>query len=80
MPFPDVPLLLSFRIRSSCQTLSKAFDMSKNIPLTLRLLSKDWYISWMIKRSWFMQKSLGWKPVCLDDNKSFSSEKACTAC
>ena len=70
--FPDIPLRLNFRISPSCQTLSKALDMSKNTPLTSRSLSKDWYISWVIERSWFMQESLGRKPDWLDYNKSFS--------
>ena len=48
--------------------------MSKNTPFTSRWLLKDWYILWLVERSWFMQKSLGWKPDWFDDNKSFSLE------
>ena len=36
--FPDIPLRLNFRISSSCQTSSKALDMSKNTPLISRSL------------------------------------------
>ena len=36
-----MPLQLNFRISPSCQTLSKAIDMSKNTPLSSRSLSKD---------------------------------------
>ena len=63
---------LIFRINPSCQTLSKAFDMSKNTPLTSRSLPNDWYILWVIETSWFMQESPGRKPEWLDDNKLFS--------
>ena len=70
--FPDIPLRVNFRISHSCQTLSKAFDMSKNTPLTSRSLSKDCYISWVIERSWLIEESPGRKPDWLDDNKSFS--------
>ena len=70
--FPDITLRLNVRISPLCQTLSKPFDMSKNTPLTSWLLSENWYILWVIERSWFMQMSLVRKPDWLDDNKSFS--------
>ena len=30
--FPDIPLSFNFNGKSSCQTLSKAFDMSRKTP------------------------------------------------
>ena len=32
--FPETPFCLSLKIKASCQTLSKALDMSRNTPLT----------------------------------------------
>ena len=70
--FPNISLRLNFRISPSCQTLSKAFNMSKNTPLTSLPSSKDWYISWVIELSLFIQESPGRRPDWLEDNKSFS--------
>ena len=50
------------KISPSCQTLSKALDMSKKALLTSNPLSKDVEILWVIDNSWLMQGSLGWKP------------------
>ena len=33
--------------------------MSTNTPVTLRSLSKHWYILWVTERSWFMQETWG---------------------
>ena len=52
----------SLKISPSCQTLSKALDMSKKRLLTSNPLSKVVKISWVIDNSWFMQESPGWKP------------------
>ena len=50
------------KISPSCQTLSKAFDMSKKTLLTSNSLSKDIKISWVIDNSWVIQGPPGWKP------------------
>ena len=50
------------KISPSCQTLSKALDMSKKTLLTSHPLSKDEQISWVIDNSWLMQESPGWQP------------------
>ena len=52
----------NLKIRPSCQTLSKALDMSKETVLTSNPLSKDVKISWVIDSSWLIQESPGWKP------------------
>ena len=52
--FPYIPLPPNFRISPSCQILWKVLDMSKNTSLTLTSLSRDWHISLVIERSWFM--------------------------
>ena len=41
----DVPLYFDFKIKSSCQTLSNAFDISRKTPLTSDSLSNHLYIS-----------------------------------
>ena len=48
----------------SCQTLSKAFDISKKTPLisTIRFSSKAVWISGIIDNNWEMQESPGRKP------------------
>ena len=50
----------------------KGLYMSKSTRLTSRSLSKDWYISWVIEGSWFMEELPGRKPDWLDESKSFS--------
>ena len=62
----------------SCQTLSKAFDISKKAPLTSAagFSSKAVWISWIIDNNWAIQESpekkkqIGkvWK-VCYFENK-----------
>ena len=50
------------KVSLSCQTLSRALDMSKKTLLTFNPLSKDAKISWVIDNSWLIQESPGWKP------------------
>ena len=40
----------------SCHTLSKAFEISRNIPGTSSPLSNAFKISWLIERLWLMQE------------------------
>ena len=51
-------------ISPSCQTLSKALDISKNTPLTFtgELQSKDEYMSCTIESSRYSQEPEGRKP------------------
>ena len=48
----------------SCQTLSKAFDLSKRTPLTsaVGFSSKEVWISWIIDNNWAVHESSGRKP------------------
>ena len=48
----------------SCQTLSKAFDISKKAPLTSAagFSSKAVWISWIIDNNWAIQESPEKKP------------------
>ena len=39
--FPDIPLSFNFNNKPSCQTLSKAFDMSRKTALTSQSPSND---------------------------------------
>ena len=59
---PEMSFCFNLKISPSCQTLSKALDMSKETLLTSDPLSKDVKISWVIDNSWLMQESPGWKP------------------
>ena len=43
--------LCNLKINPSCQTLSNAFEMSRNIPLTSSQISNALKISWLIDRS-----------------------------
>ena len=65
---PDVPFCFNLKMRSSCQTLSNAFDISRKTPLTS---SNDLCISWVIAKTWFMQESPGLNPDWLDEMSSF---------
>ena len=49
---PEMPFCFSLKITPSCQTLSKALDMSKKTLLTSSSSSKDLLISWVI--DWLM--------------------------
>ena len=66
-----MPFQLNFRIKSPCQILSKPFYMSKNTPLTSWSLPKDWFVSSMMNKSWYMKESLEQKPDWLVDSMSF---------
>ena len=57
-----MPFCFDLEISPSCQTLSKALDMSKKTLLTSNPLSKDVKILWAIDNSWLIQESRGWKP------------------
>ena len=41
--------------------LSKTLDMSRNTLRTSKPWSSDWYVSWVIDKSWLMQESPGLK-------------------
>ena len=60
--WPKLPFCFNFKISPSCQTLSKALNMSEKILLTSNPLSKDVKVSWLIGNSWLIQESPGWKP------------------
>ena len=55
---PDIPLCFNLKMGLSCQTLSNAFDMSRETPLTSNPFLNDLYISWVIAKSWIMQESI----------------------
>ena len=57
-----MPFGFNLKIRPSCQTLSKALDMSKKTFVTSNPLSEDVKISWVIFNSWLIQELPGWKP------------------
>ena len=52
----------NLEISPSCQTLSKALDMSKKTLLTSNPISKHVKILWVIDNSRLIQESLSWKP------------------
>ena len=58
----EIPFCLSLNIILSCQTLSKALDVSKKALLTLNSSSKDKEISWVFDRSWLIREAPGLKP------------------
>ena len=60
-------------MRPSCQTLSNAFEISKNIARVSLdgYLSNDLCISLVIERSWLKVESPGWKPDCFDVKRLF---------
>jgi hypothetical protein len=49
---PDIPYDFSFLISPSCQTLSKAFEMSQNIKIVDNRSSKFWHTLWYISNNW----------------------------
>ena len=57
------------KISPSCQTLSKALDMSKKTLLTYNPLSKNVKILWIIDNSWLIQESPDWKPDWFFESK-----------
>ena len=52
----------NLKINLSCQTLSKALDMSQKTLLTSNPSSKDSKNSWVIDIRNLIQESPGWKP------------------
>ena len=67
---PVTPFCLSLKIRSSCQTLSKALEMARKTALTSDPSSSDWFISCAIDKSWFRQASPVLNPDWFDDIRS----------
>ena len=61
--FPRIPKDSNLNKSPWCQTLSKALDNSKNIPLTSSdgLQLKARYILWVIEINWLIQLSLAQK-------------------
>ena len=70
--FPDMPFWISLKMIPSCYTLSNAFEISRNRLLTLRLSSKELYLSWMIGTSWLIQESSSLKPDWLEEISLFA--------
>ena len=68
----EIPLRLSLWIIPSCHTLSKAFEMSRNTPLTSQLSSKLENISWVMPNNWLTHESPGLNPDWFSDIKLFS--------
>ena len=58
----------------SCDSLSKALDMSRNPLWISKPSSNDWYILWVIDKSWLMQESPGLKPDCRWDIMSIKNQ------
>ena len=71
---PRIPFWRSLWISQACQTLSKAFETSRNNPRTSRLISKALKISRLMEGSWLIQESPGLKPDFFGDIKSFSKK------
>ena len=71
---PLMPLRLSLYNNPSCQSLPKAFEISRNTPRTSRegLQSKASYISWMIAISCWTHWSSGIKPDWCRERRLFS--------
>ena len=55
-------VLFQFEINPIVPDISKILDMSKKTLLTSKSLSKDIKMLWVIKNSWLIQESPGWKP------------------
>ena len=51
---PHILFWRSLSISPACQTLSKAFEISRNNPRTSRPISKALKISWLMESSWLM--------------------------
>ena len=51
---PQMLLWHSWKINQSYHILSKALDISRNIPQTSRPISKTLNVSWLIERSWLI--------------------------
>ena len=71
---PQIPFWYSLKISPSCHTLSRALDISMNIPWTLSSISKAVKISWLIERSWLMQVSPGLNTNWFEESRLFSEK------
>ena len=69
---PDMPFWISLKIMPSCYTLSNTSEISRKTLLTLRPLSKEPYILWVIDNSWLMQESPILNPDWLEEMSLFS--------
>ena len=56
---PEILFCFNLKISPSCQTLSKALDISKKTPLTSNPSSNDFQISWVIDKNWLIHESAG---------------------
>ena len=62
--FPSTPCVFNLKISPLYQTLSKALEISRKIPLKSsgEVQSNDVWISWVIDSSYEIQESPGMKP------------------
>ena len=67
-------------MRPLCQTLSIAFEISKNTPRTSYPWSKDWKISCVTDKNGLTQESPCLKPDWIEDVKSFSIKMSTFPC
>ena len=72
--YPLKPVWHKLKSIPLCQTVSKALEMSKNIPQTLILLSKTFKISELIERSGLMQELTGLNPDCFGERSLLSKK------
>ena len=73
---PDIPSCSNLKMRPLCQTLSDAFDMTRNAPRTSHPSSNDLYIPWVVDKSWLIQESPGYKPDWFVEIRSFVVKKS----
>ena len=59
---PEMPFCFNLKIIPSCQTLSKALDISKKTLLTSNPSSNDLEILWVIDNNWLILESPCLKP------------------
>ena len=76
MTSPLIPFWRSLKIRPSCYTLSKAFEISRNISRTSYPLSNVFKISWLIVRIWLMQELPDLNPDRLRERRLLSVRKS----
>jgi hypothetical protein len=62
---PDIPYDFRFLINPSCQTLSKAFEMSQNIKIVDNRSSKFVHTLWYISNNWY---TVEWRVVYLQES------------
>ena len=72
----QIPFWRRLKISPSCNTLSKALEIPKTIPQTLRPISRALNISWLIEGCWLMQKFLGLNPDWFAAKRLFSENKS----